>query len=198
LNISAGLGADLFYFTAMLPGTLISATFRRISLRPEERFVPWSTFLAKPDMPLISRVDQQTEDSEACRREATQSSSVGSSVRPWQLNLVLLDLFSGTTSQSEPTYLWVKNCKGLNYLLACLGPCYLSLLNGILETWDEPSTTLCQSLGWTRIQTSRWLSRIPNSILQFTELVSVVGSATAIPMEKVLFLFPGEQINWSI
>lgn len=34
-----------------------------------------------------------------------------------------------------------------------------------------------------------------NSVLQLTELVSVLDSATTIPMEKMLLVFPGEQGN---
>lgn len=53
------------------------------------------------------------------------------------------------SSQSEPVYLGVENCKRLNYFLACLGSRYLSLLNGILETWITPAgSCVCAGQGF--------------------------------------------------
>lgn len=72
LNVSAGLGAYPSYFTTVLPWSLTFAQFHGISWGQG-----WDSWCSDPcsrpnqtNMSLTLRVNQQAEDSQACRREA--------------------------------------------------------------------------------------------------------------------------------
>lgn len=84
-------------------------------------------FLGYPNTPFAIGVNQCMEDT-----KATQRSVVNTSIRSEQHNF-----YSGTSSQSKPTYLQIENCGGLKYFLSCIGSCYLLLLNELLETRDQ-------------------------------------------------------------